>query len=517
MNPVYLVLINLFGLFLIVNESLLLHKDNKTKLLLVGGFLLLSFGSLFAQTLIVDRPVFNSFYNALAVASFGWVFVQMYFTYRQSTNQYTYSQIFIDALKQLKTNVFLIVNEADKIMDISNSLLTDFDLEKSQVLGKDFMTVINQTVRFVSMNDQPIDNEYLEQYYLRYVSVYQAQSERQIVFEYFDAYDQRQTINVTEKPILQEGKYKGRLLAGEKITLQESTQNKLKVVELDRQFGDLQRRFEATLQIATEGLFYETEPSGEMWGNDRLRSITGLASNVFTKQQYLALIHPNDLAAYEKQMELKQHKKKYKVTYRLLMKKNETWVVEQGQQIQTIDGPFTVATVQPIDQREIIKKVSLLDHVDYRVDMKRLVDSNHYFWVIRINLTSIKELNADYGREATNYLVDEYLKRLKKNYHTDTSKVYELDKNEYAIVMQEERDTTIVHKGLKVNTGLFDYELTLASMRLVLQPHLGIVRFPEDVQTLEEVISFAERAVLFAAKDIVKYNYCFYQDVQDVL
>ena len=95
--------------------------------------------------------------------------------------------------------------------------------------------------------------------------------------------------------------------------------------------------------------------------------------------------------------------------------------------------------------------------------------------------------------------------------------MYELDKNEYAIILQEERDTTIVYKGLMVNTGLFDYEMTLASMKLKLTPHLGIVQFPEDLTKMEEIIAAAERAVMFAAKDIVKYNYCFYKDVQDVL
>jgi GGDEF domain-containing protein len=517
MSPVYLVIFNLFGLFLVVNESLLLHKDNRQKLLIVSGLLLLSFSSLFAQTFIQGNIVFNSFYQLLTVTSFGLVFGQMVLTYRQSTNRYSYSQLFIEALKDLKTTVFLIVNEHDQIMDISNSLLADFDMNKQQLLGKDFMTVVNQAIRFTSMNDQPIDNQYLEQYYLRFVSVYQAQKERQIVFEYFNAYDQLQTINVTEKPIVQDGKYKGRLLAGEKVTLQESTQNKIKAIELQRQLTDVQQRFEATLQIATEGLFYETEHTGEMWGNDRLKAITGLPSNVFTKTQYTALIHPNDLSAYDKQMELKQHKKKYKVTYRLLVKKQETWVIEQGQQIQTIDGAFTVAAVQPIDQREIAKKVSLLDHVDYRVDLKRLVDTKQYFWVIRLDLNTVKDLNVEYGREATNHLVDEYIKRLKKNYQSDTSKVYELDKNEYAIVLQSERDTTIVYKGLMVNTGLFDYEMTLASMKLKLTPHLGIVQCPEDLDRLEDIIAAAERAVMFAAKDIVKYNYCFYKDIQDVL
>jgi GGDEF domain-containing protein/PAS domain-containing protein len=517
MSPVYLVILNLFGLFLIVNESLLLHKDNKQKLLVVSGLLLLSFSSLFAQEFIIGNIIFNSFYQVLTVATFGFVLFQMIITYRQSTTRYSYSQLFIEALKDLKTTVFMIVNEREQIMDISNTMLADFDMTKQQLLGKDFMTVVNQSIRFTSMNDQPIDNEYLEQYYLRFVSVFQAQKERQIVFEYFNAYDQLQTINVTEKPIIQEGKYKGRLLAGEKVTLQESTQNKIKAVELQRQLTDVQHRFEATLQIATEGLYYETEHTGEMWGNDRFKAISGLPSNVSTKTKYMELIHPNDLAAYQKQMDIKQHKKKYKVTYRLLVKKNETWVIEQGQQIQTIDGAFTVAAVQPIDQREIAKKVTLLDHVDYRVDMKRLVDSKQYFWVIRLDLNTVKDLNVEYGREATNHLVDEYIKRLKKNYQSETSKVYELDKNEYAIILQEERDTTIVHKGLLVNTGLFDYEMTLASMKLKLQPHLGIVKFPEDLSKVEDITAAAERAVMFAAKDIVKYNYCFYQDIQDVL
>ena len=515
MSPLILVIFHLLGLFLIVNDTVFTHQKNTIKYGISSVFLLASFGSLFAS----DTPseAFSIFFLGLTIASGLYLVYLVYLTYQNSARQSNYSQIFIESLKSLKSNVFLIVNESEQIMDISDSLLEDMGVEKSQVIGKDFMMMVNQTLRFTSMNDQSIDNAYLEQYYLRFVSVYQAQSERQLVFEYYNYLDQFQTITVTEKPILIEGKYKGRLLAGEKVTKRDATQYKIQALELQDQLEDVSKRFEAILQVSTEGLFFETHKTGEMWGNDTFKSIVGLPSNLTTKERYTQLIHPNDIDAYEKQMALKESKKKYKASYRLHVKDQDVWVIDQGQMIITPDGPFTVSSLQMIDQREIIRKVSLADHVDYRVDLNRLIQNNQFFWVIRLNLDDVKELNAEYGREPTNHLVDQYLKRLKKNYTSTESSVYELDKYEYAIIMQNERDTTIVYKGLMVNQGLFDYSVTLGGMTLSLTPSIGIIKHPDDVKTLEEVMSAVEKAVLFAAKEIVKYNYCFYQDLQDVL
>lgn len=515
MSPLVLVVFHLFGLFLIVNETIFTHQKNTIKYALSSGFLLASFGSLFAVEL--ESELFALFFLGLTTASAIFLVYLVYETYRNSSRQSNYAQIFIQSLKSLKSNIFLIVDEHENIMDISDSLLADLGMSKSQVIGKNFMMMVNQTLRFTSMNDQAIDNDYLEQYYLRFVSVYQAQQERQLVFEYYNYLDQFQTITVTEKPIIIEGKYRGRLLAGEKITERDATQFKIQALDLQDQLQDVSQRFETVLKVATEGLFFETHKTGEMWGNDTFKAITGLPSNITTKDRYREMIHPNDLEAYDKQMAIKENKKKYKASYRLHVKDQDIWVIDQGQLIVTPDGPFTVSSIQMIDQREIIRKVSLADHVDYRVDLNRLIQNDQFFWVVRINLDDVKDLNASYGREATNHLVDEYIKRLKKNYTSNDSKVYELDKHEYAIVMQNERDTTIVYKGLMVNQGLFDYEVTLGGMTLSLTPSIGIVKHPEDVNTLDEIMSSVEKAVVFAAKDIVKYNYCFYQDLQDVL
>lgn len=515
MSPLILVIFHLFGLFLIVNETIFTHQKNTLKYAMSSVFLLASFGSLLAVDL--QNEIFDLFFLGLSVASALFLVYLVYETYRTSTRQSNYAQIFIQSLKSLKSNIFLIVNEQEEIMDISDSFLEDMGLTKAQVIGKDFMMMVNQTLRFTSMNDQAIDNDYLEQYYLRFVSVYQAQKERQLVFEFYNYLDQFQTITVTEKPIIIEGKYRGRLLAGEKITERDATQFKIQALDLQDQLQDVSQRFETVLNVASEGLFFETQKTGEVWGNDRFKAITGLPSNITTKDKYRSLIHANDLDAYDKQMAIKEQKKKYRASYRLHVKGQDVWVIDHGQLISTSDGPFTVSSLQMIDQREISRKVSLADHVDYRVDINRLVQQDQFFWVIRINLDDVKDLNATYGREATNHLVDEYVKRLKKNYTSTDSKVYELGKHEYAIVMQNERDTTIVYKGLMVNQGLFDYEVTLGAMTLSLTPSIGIVKHPEDVESLEEILSSVEKAVVFASKEIVKYNYCFYQDLQDVL
>jgi GGDEF domain-containing protein/PAS domain-containing protein len=515
MSPLILVIFQLLGLFLIVNETVFTHRKNTFKYAISSVFLLASFGSLFAS----ENPgtLFSTFFLILSIASGLFLVYLVYETYQNSTRQSNYAQIFIESLKSLKSNIFLIVNEREEIMDISDSFLEDMGLTKTQVVGKNFMMMVNQTLRFTSMNEQSIDNDYLEQYYLRFVSVYQAQAERQLVLEYYNYLDQFQTITVTEKPILVEGKYKGRLLAGEKITERDATQFKIQALDLQDQLKDVSQRFETLLKVATEGLFFETHKTGEIWGNDTFKSIVGLGSNITTKDRYRGMIHPNDLEAYDKQMALKESKKKYKASYRLHVKDQDVWVIDQGQVIITPDGPFTVSSLQMIDQREIIRKVALADHVDYRVDLHRHIQHQQFFWVVRINLDDVKDLNATYGREATNHLVDEYLKRLKKNYTSAESKVYELDKYEYAIIMQNERDTSIVYKGLMINQGLFDYEVTLGGMTLSLTPSIGIIKHPEDASNLEEIMSYVEKAVLFAAKDIVKYNYCFYQDLQDVL
>jgi len=359
-------------------------------------------------------------YNVFVILNVLFFAYGLYSTLRASGLKSNYYHLFIKSIKELNNNIYFVVDENERFVDISDSFLEDIDLAKGKVIGRKFMDIVNKSLDFIKINEREIDNNYLEQYYIRYAATIKSQKSIEIEFTYKTLKDKMEIIHVVEKPMFIGNKYKGRLIIGEKISGVESTKSKQKLQKILEEYSDLQKRFVSTIELTSEGIFYLTEKNSELWGTDRLKEIFDLEMNVAKVEELYLNIHPNDIDSYHKQMKIKENKGDYKITYRYLRKDSYQWILEEGKMIDTSDGLLTVGIVRELDSRNVTKKVTFPDEMDLKIDLKRFIKEEKPFALLRLNIDQVKEMNAEYGRQAKNHIVDEFLKKLKRNYQRGT-------------------------------------------------------------------------------------------------
>lgn len=516
MNPIYLLLLNLFGVFLVINESILIEKANKLKVVILFITLTVSFGAVTSYEFISGHATWNMVYNVFVMFNLIVFALELYLTYRISSLKGSYFHIFIRALKDIDKNVHLIVDENDKVQEVSDSFLHDFGLKRANVIGKKFIDVINASIKFTKMNDKEIDNNYIEQYYLRYVATAGTQVDSMIEFEYISAQGTTEVIHINEKEMRLNSKYRGRIWVGDKVTHTDMVKSRQEYEQIKRELLDLQNRFQITLGLSNEGLFYLDEATKEIWGTDRFKELFKLESNVTTQEEIRLNIQPNDLKSYDQQMRIKESKGMYKVSYRYKVGELDKWVIEEGKRIETVDGLLTVGIVKEVDTRNGIKKISFLDEIDYKVNVKRLMKEQKPFWVMRINIDRLNDYNVEYGREITSHTLNEYLKKLKRNYDNKESMMFELSRSEYAIILTNPMDFSIVKKSLLSGSELFVYKTVMGGVDVEILPSIGIVEFPKDTGSFDDIIKSAEKTVGIAGKEFNKHYFCFYEDIKDV-
>lgn len=516
MNPIFLLLINLFGVFLIINESILIERANKLKVVIIFITLTVSFGAVTTYDFIMANDTYAMMYNVFVLLNLIAFAIELFLTYRISSLKGSYFHIFIKSLKEIKSNVHMIVDEKERIMEISDTLLEDIGLRKAQVIGRRYMDIVNYSLEFTKMNDQSIDNNYIEQYYLRYTATSKSQKTVAIEYEYINHKKTKEVLHVIEKPIFINNKYKGRILVGDKVTSTEMVKSRRDYENLKSELVDLQHRFQVTLGLLDEGLFYLTESSNDVWGTDKYKEILKLDSNIVKHEDIVLNINPNDKKTYEQHMKIKNSKGSYKVSYRYKFGELDKWLIEEGKTIETSDGPITVGLIKEVDTRSGIKKISFLDEIDYKVNVKRLISEKKPFWIMRINFDKVSDYNVNYGREITAHTLNEFLKKLKRNYDNEDSKMYELSKTEYVIILSNPMDFSIVKKSLLSGSELFIMKALMGGIEVVIKPSIGIVEYPKDTMTFEDIIKSAEKTVGIAGKDFNKHYFCFYEEIKDV-
>jgi GGDEF domain-containing protein len=516
MNPIYLLLINIFGVFLVINESILIEKANKFKVVILFITLTVSFGAITLYETINANQTFYTIYNTFVMLNLIVFALELFLTFRISSLRGSYYHIFIKTLKELNTNVHLIVDENERIKEISDSLLHDMGMSKNQVLDKKYIDIVNRSLQFQSMDEQSIDNNYIEQYYLRYVATNSQQEKRIIEFEYLNIAGQKEVIHVIERPIFINSKYRGRIMVGDKVTHTDLVKSREDYENVKKDFLDLQNRFQTTLSLTQEGLFFLTESTNEIWGTDRYKEMFKLDSNITTLDHIKEGINPNDVRTYEQQMKIKGSKGSYKASFRYRIGEMDKWMIEEGRKIETEDGDLTIGIVKEVDTRTGVKPISFLDEVDYKVNVKRLITEKKQFWVLRFDINKMNEYNAKYGREIASHSLNEYLKKLKRNYDNDKSMMFELSRTEYAIILTDPVDFSIVKKSMLSNSDLLIYKALMGGIEVSIQPSIGIVEFPKDTGDYDDLIASAEKTVSIAAKDFNKHYFCFYEEIRDV-
>lgn len=516
-------LLSLILLIVIVLECFQRNKllKGKLSLALINVFALI-LCSLFYEKTIIVNDVLNTVFIVYIIFVFA-MFALMCFSIVNAAYQKTsdYTQ-FIESLNNTNWNVYYVCDKKDRIKEISESLLLDLGLTKKDVIGRKAFDIFDQTIRFTNVNNTVITNKELREYYKTFhvTSKPKEEYKREIFFQ--NCNGQTVVLNLIEKPLFTSGKYRGRLNIGQKMSDESLVEVERELVNKNKDLESIQYKFIAALELTDEGIFFNDLDENYLWCNDVLVKDLRLGSNTIAYMNYKDLIHQEDLSVYISTIRsLTPERPSYSLTYRIKVGDRYEFVKETGKRIYEDEnsnvilgfvkkinaGSFERTNMSEVDNAKTIEEML--------VDLNTLYSDRRVFQLVCINLTSLPEINNRCGRSVGNMIMNEYLKKLRNNFMSDSSEIYRASGLVFYFIITDTRKMEFFKRGLVSDPKAMNLTLNYGSMHAELNVNIGIAEANIDGANKEELINNCNAAINATLNPNYRLNYAFYKDLKD--
>ena len=514
-------LISLLLLFMVVVECFNKNRIIKWKLGVVfGNVLVLVLCFLIYESFILKYNIANIMFLGYAsiifilfsLISFG-VVNHSY----QKANDYTQ---FIESLNNTSWNVYFVCDRRDRIKEISESLLIDLGLKKEEVLGRKAFDVFDQTIRFTHVNDNVITNKELREYYRTFSSSTKPKEEykREIYFQ--NCNGQTVVMHLIEKPLYVNGKYRGRLNIGQKKTDASMAEIERELLNKNKDLESIQYKFIAALELTEEGIFFNDLDENYIWGNDVLVKDLRLSSNTIAYMNYKDLIYPEDLQVYTAIIRgLTPERPTYSITYRLKVGNKYEFVKEVGKRIfddensNVILGFAKKINTNHFEKTNMAEVDNAKSLEDLLVVLDALYKENRIFQLVCVNLTSLPDINNRYGRSVGNMVMNEYIKKLRTNFMSDSADLYRTSGLVFYFVITDIRKMELFKRVLVSDPTAMNLSVTYGNLHAELKVNIGVAEANIDGVNKEELIANCNTAINATLKPNYSLNYAFYKDL----
>ena len=516
-------LIALILLVMIILECFQKNQLIKWKLSLASvNIFVLILASLFYENVILTNEVLYTVFLVYISVTFV-LFALMSFAIvnncYQKSNDYTQ---FIESLNNTSWNVYFVCDRKDRIKEISESLLNELGLTKKEVLGRKAFDVFDQTIRFTHVNDNIITNKELKEYYKTFSKTTKPGEEykREIYFQ--NCNGQTVVLNLIEKPLYANGKYRGRLNIGQKKTDAALAEVERELVSKNKDLESIQYKFIAALELTEEGIFFNDLDENYIWANDVLVNDLKLGSNTISYISYKDLIYPEDLPIYTSTIRsLTPERPTYSITYRLRVGDKYEFVKEVGKRIyddeysNVILGFAKKMNTNHFERTNMAEVDSAKSVEELLVTLDNLYKDHRVFQLVCVNLTSLPDINNRCGRAVGNMIMNEYIKKLKNNFMSDTSELYRASGLVFYFIITDTRKMELFKRGLTSDPQSMNLTLSYGSLRAELKVNIGIAEANIDGLNKEELVANCTTAINATLNPNYRLNYAYYKDLKD--
>ena len=516
-------LLSLILLVIIILECFQKNQLIKWKLSLssVNIFVLILSG-LFYKDFILVNDIANTvfvIYVSIIFVLFALMCFSVVNNSYQKTNDYTQ---FIESLNNTSWNVYFVCDRKDRIKEISESLLLDLGLTKKAVIGKKAFDIFDQTIRFTHVNDNIITNKELREYYKTFAKTTKPNEEykREVYFQ--NCNGQTVILNLIEKPLYTSGKYRGRLNIGQKKTDASLVEVERELVSKNKDLESIQYKFIAALELTEEGIFFNDLDENYIWGNDVLVKELKLGSNTIAYMSYKDLIYPEDQAIYTSTIRaLTPERPTYSITYRIKVGDKYEFVKEVGKRIfddehSNVILGFTKKVNTHYYERTNMTEVDSAKSVEeLLITLDSLFKEHRVFQLVCINLTTLPEINNRCGRAVGNMIMNEYIKKLRNNFMSDTSELYRASGLVFYFVITDTRKMELFKRGLTSDPNAMNLALNYGSLHAELKVNIGVAESTIDGLNKEELIANCNTAINATLNPNYRLNYAYFKDLKD--
>ena len=516
-------LLSIVLLVIIIMECLQKHQLIKWKLSLASiNIFTLILCSLFYENIILKNETINIIfisYVSIIFIVFSFMCFSVVNNSYQKSNDYTQ---FIESLNNTNWNVYFVCDRRDRIKEISESLLLELGLTKKDVLGRKAFDVFDQTIRFTHVNDNVITNKELREYYRTFHQTTKAGEEykREVYFQ--NCNGQTVVLNLIEKPLYVSGKYRGRLNIGQKKTDETLAEIERELVNKNKDLESIQYKFIAALELTEEGIFFNDLDENYIWGNDVLVKDLKLGSNTIAYMSYKDLIYPEDQAIYTSTIRsLTPERPTYSISYRLRVGDKYEFIKETGKRIFDDENSNVILGFAKKIETHYFERTNMPDidsakSVDeLLVVLDALYKDHRIFQLVCINLTSLPDINNRCGRGVGNMIMNEYIKKLKNNFMSDTSELYRASGLVFYFIITDTRKMELFKRVMSSDQNAMNLSLNYGSLHAELKVNIGVAEANIDGLNKEELIKNCNTAINATLNPNYRLNYAYFKDLKD--
>ncbi|PKK93046.1 MAG: hypothetical protein CVV61_06660 [Tenericutes bacterium HGW-Tenericutes-6] len=520
-HPIYPLIMTVFTLVMVIIQSIQSEKVLKNRLVLAFFNITVAvMVFVMYDALIVGIPLHEDLYIGFNFYSYAIFILILYATFKIAILKGNHYSLFVKSIKNSRWNAYYVVDQKEKIRDMSHSLLNELNLDKDEVIGKKLFQVFNKTIRFTKYNGQEINNRQLETFYQSYKEHAKPGDSEVEELTFLNTLGNPIILHMVMQPVYVLGKYKGRICVGEKKADFNLLAVEKELNERNQELESIRHKFIATLEISEEGLFYIDLDERTIWASDKLVEFLDLPSNTLDLTDFRRLIDAEDLKKYLALLgDLTVNKRQYTTSYRIMVNGRYMWFKEKGKRLfEDQNQTIIMGTLNPMKTKHYLAShIDLLDGLkdqnEMMVSMHKLFQDNRYFQLLIFRLKNLPKINDTHGREVGNMLMAEYIKKMKTTFVTESGDIFRVSGIEFAVTITDPRKIDILQQGVKGNKTFLNLIMQYGSISVELEVFAGIAIGGTDAHEEHKLYLAAVQALKIAENPNFASHICYHKDI----
>lgn len=419
---------------------------------------------------------------------------ELYTSFKNASLKSNHYELFVKAIKNSKFNVYYIVDQTEKIKDVSLGFLQEISLEKEEVIGKKISQILSKTIRIKLIDGVEATNKDFQQWattYKKGVEPNQA-SIQEITF--LNSMGETTHFHLIVQPVFVLGKYRGRIVVGEKKTDLEMMAVEKELEASNQELESIRHKFIAILELSEEGLFSMDFKQQSIWLSPFVTKLLNLGIDELNMEDFKALIHPDDLEKRQLLIgRLSEDNPTYEITYRVKTQDRFIWVREKGKRLfedketESVMGVITEVKTKHFMSSDIptLDEVKTYHQIVPFLSKRKL--ENKYFEILYISLYNLPQINDTYGRDVGNMFISEYVKQLRKTFVTESGDIFRMTGSTFVVVITDPRKIEMFETGLQSKGPFMDVQMNYGNIQTELKVH-AVIKSHQHIKDVDQTL-----------------------------
>ena len=494
LQPYYLVAFTVIIFAITILQSLQQEKILVYKFILSVLYLFISIVLAVAGEQLLTIEIFDLAYTIFTIfvlVIFVW---QLYISFKNATLKSNHYELFVKAIKNSKFNVYYIVDQQEKIKDVSLGFLQEISLEKEEVIGKKLSQILSKTIRIKQIDGEEATNKTFQQWALNYKKNIEPNQASIQDITFLNAMGETTHFHLIVQPVYVLGSYKGRIVVGEKKTDLEMMAVEKELEQSNQELDSIRHKFIAILELSEEGLFSIDFKTQKVWLSTFVTKLLQLGLDELDIDAFKTLIHSEDLEKRQALINrLNEDNPTYEITYRIKSKDKYLWIRENGKKLyEDIGNDVVMGVITEVKTKHFMASdIQTLDEVKTYHQItpflsKRKLE-NKYFEVLYVSLYNLPQINDRYGRDVGNMFISEYVKQLKKTFITETGDIFRMSGSSFIVVITDPRKIEMFESGLQTKGPFMDVQMNYGNIQTELKVH-AVIMSHQHIKDIDQTL-----------------------------